>query len=138
MKNLIGWECAVEFNLRPSEWPIAGSPAWVIVTDVDMPMIELSTNYSGSPLWVNVMLIRTIRAVKRTQFWTLPCGCQSDPWGGRTWCSKHAPEPGPSTDAPLPQPASDQPPHSQTPANPPPSNQRPSPEPGPDTGAQAQ
>jgi len=69
MKNLIGWNCAIYFNLPASEWPIAGSPAWAVVTDVDMPMVELTVG--SQSLWVNAATIQMIRPVKRTPFWTL-------------------------------------------------------------------
>ncbi len=60
MKELIDHECCCVFNLNPHDWPIAGYPAWVIVDDVDMPMIKMRSR-GGSPMWVNAAIIKTIR-----------------------------------------------------------------------------
>lgn len=63
MKDLIGRECQCVFNLPFSEWPIAGYPAWVIVDDVDMPMVKMRSTFSGAPMWLNSAIIKTISAV---------------------------------------------------------------------------
>ena len=55
MKELIGKECAIVFNLPDEDWPIHGYPAWATVEAVDMPMIKLDD------LWVNVSIIKTIK-----------------------------------------------------------------------------
>jgi hypothetical protein len=60
LKELIGHRCRCEFSVRDVEWPIAGFPAWVIVDDVDMPMIKMRSAFSGSPMWLHVDLIKRI------------------------------------------------------------------------------
>ncbi len=60
MKALIGRECCCIFNLPGTEWPIEGYPAWVIVVDVDMPMICMKSKWAGRPIWVNASIIKTI------------------------------------------------------------------------------
>jgi len=64
VNELIGFECACEFTMDPMRWPIPGSPAWVTVEAVDMPMVKLRSKYGGEPLWVNASLIATIKAVR--------------------------------------------------------------------------
>jgi hypothetical protein len=50
------------FNLPSHEWPIPGYPAWVKVLDVDMPMVELTSDFYNNPMWVNSAIIKTIQA----------------------------------------------------------------------------
>lgn len=64
MKELIGCECACDFNLPLGEWPISGYPAWVIVLDVDGNMIKLASKFGDiekSSFWCNTSIIKTIR-----------------------------------------------------------------------------
>ena len=59
--ELMGKRCAVVFDLPSTEWPIEGSPAWVYIIDIEMPLIYLSSLESGKcALWVNVNIIKTI------------------------------------------------------------------------------
>lgn len=66
VKDLIGKECTCVFNIPPEDWPIEGYPAWVIVDDVDMPMVCMRSKFSGPSIWVNASIIKTIRATDRT------------------------------------------------------------------------
>jgi protein involved in temperature-dependent protein secretion len=63
MHNLIGKRCSCEFDMPHYEWPIEGSPAWVKVLDVRMPMIEMASAHAGRPVWVNAARIKSIRAL---------------------------------------------------------------------------
>jgi hypothetical protein len=60
MKELIGRLCECVFLLPGNEWPIQGYPAWVIVEDVDMPMVKMCSKFGGKSIWVNVDVIKTI------------------------------------------------------------------------------
>lgn len=61
MKELIGKECTIIFNLKPFEWPIQGSPAWATVEAVDMPMVKLVALHTRKGIWVNAAIIQTIK-----------------------------------------------------------------------------
>lgn len=65
MKELIGWECCCVFNLPSIEWPIAGYPAWVVVDDVDMPMVKMRSRHGGEAMWLNASIIKTISKERR-------------------------------------------------------------------------
>jgi hypothetical protein len=59
--KLIGHLVTIEFNLPSTEWPIAGFPAWGIITAVDMPLIEVQGYHVRSSLtWVNVKDVKKI------------------------------------------------------------------------------
>lgn len=63
MKELVGWECRCIFNLPSFDWPIAGSPAWVVVLGVCGNMIKLSSrwgNVEEDAFWCNTSIIKTI------------------------------------------------------------------------------
>jgi len=59
MKKLIGERCVITFSLDHLDWPLQGYPAFAIVTDVDMPLIE----FDGR-VWINANTIRTIATSK--------------------------------------------------------------------------
>ncbi len=63
LKELIGCQCRAEFNLPPSEWPVSGWPAWILVEDVDMPLIKIKSRWEKTSLWVNATLFKTIESV---------------------------------------------------------------------------
>lgn len=70
MKELIGWECGCIFNLPPTEWPIPGSPAWVVVLGVHGNMIKIVSIYSNpkhSAFWCNTSIIREIRRTAKCE-----------------------------------------------------------------------
>ena len=56
--ELIGHICAVKF--QGHIWPIPGTPAWVIVEAVDMPMLKMRSKFGGQSLWVNASTIDNI------------------------------------------------------------------------------
>jgi len=60
MENLIGKKCSCEFDMPSAEWPVPGFPAWVEVLAVSMPMVEMRSQFSGSPFWINVSKIARI------------------------------------------------------------------------------
>lgn len=63
MKNLIGKKCRCVFSLLPRDWPFEGYPAWVIVDEVDMPMVLMRSAHGGTVgRWVNAGIIETIEA----------------------------------------------------------------------------
>lgn len=62
MMDLLGKRCACVFNLPMLDWPIPGSPAFVRVLDVSMPMVKMVSDFGGEPMWVNAAVIRTIKA----------------------------------------------------------------------------
>lgn len=61
MKELVGKQAVIIFNLPSSEWPIEGCPAWVNIDAVDMPMIKI-TAY-GRSVWINANIIKTITEI---------------------------------------------------------------------------
>jgi hypothetical protein len=65
MRDLIGRECACDFALPSTDWPIPGYPAWVIVVDVDMPMVLLKSRHGGDAIWISASIIKTLRPVSR-------------------------------------------------------------------------
>ena len=60
MKKLIGKECGCVFDLPSFDWPVDGCPAWVVVVDVDSPMIELRSKFGGNTFWINMDKIKKI------------------------------------------------------------------------------
>lgn len=62
LHELVGHRCRCEFNLPYGEWPFEGYPAWVLVLDVDLPLVKLtSAHYDGGRhVWVLATLIKTI------------------------------------------------------------------------------
>jgi hypothetical protein len=67
MRDLIGKECACTFIEPYESWPFSGWPAWVVVTDVALPMVRMHSIFGGevhgNPQWVSTHIIKTIRAV---------------------------------------------------------------------------
>ena len=61
MRRLVGKTCQVVFSLPSSEWPFSGYPAWVVIIDVDMPMVLMSCYHAGNDKWVNAADIKMIR-----------------------------------------------------------------------------
>lgn len=60
MKELIGHTCRCIFNLPYDEWPFQGSPAWVVVEAIDMPMLKMSSMHGSRSKWVNAAIIKEI------------------------------------------------------------------------------
>jgi len=62
LKELIGYECRADLY----EWVIPGSPAWVIVDDVDLPFIKMRSkwNEKEKSMWYNVQVIKSIQIMK--------------------------------------------------------------------------
>jgi len=60
LRELIGKECAVVFNLEPQDWPFPGYPAWLVVEDVDLPLVKMCYRCGSGAQWVNASLIKTI------------------------------------------------------------------------------
>jgi hypothetical protein len=60
MDKLIGKECGCEFDMPSHAWPVPGSPAWVMVLAVSMPMIEMCSIFGGRPFWINANKITRI------------------------------------------------------------------------------
>lgn len=63
MEELIWKECRCVFSLPHAQWPIAGSPAWVIVEAVDMPMVKMRSKWGGQSMWVTAAIILKIEEV---------------------------------------------------------------------------
>jgi hypothetical protein len=63
MQSLIGKRCECTFSVEYREWPIAGSPAFVVVEAVDMPMIKMLGDFDEYPIWVSASIIKTIREI---------------------------------------------------------------------------
>lgn len=60
MKELVGLECTVIFNMPDSKWPFPGYPAFVVVEEVDMPMVKLRGRHGAPTKWINVAIIQSI------------------------------------------------------------------------------
>ena len=58
--KLIGKSCGCEFDMPAMEWPVPGYPAWIVVLSVDMPMIEMRSQFWGAPFWVNASKIKRV------------------------------------------------------------------------------
>jgi hypothetical protein len=62
VKKLIGHMVSIVFDLPSTEWPIEGYPAFCVVIEVDMPMIEIKRQYAiNQSVWINVGTIKTLR-----------------------------------------------------------------------------
>lgn len=62
MRELIGFVSACEFRMDATKWPVAGFPAWVVVEDIDMPMVKMRNKFGGSSFWINAADIVSIRS----------------------------------------------------------------------------
>lgn len=60
MDELIGKECGCEFADEFSKWPVPGTPAWVIVDAVALPLVKMRSKWAGEPFWINAERIKRI------------------------------------------------------------------------------
>lgn len=60
LKELLGKECKVYFDMELEKWPVSGYPALCVVLDVDMGVIKLKGLWSSKPFWINISKIETI------------------------------------------------------------------------------
>jgi hypothetical protein len=68
MRELEGYVCRADFfGDHATGWPFPGFPAWVVVLEVDMPMVKMRGYHGDGAKWVNAALIKTISAVQKAE-----------------------------------------------------------------------
>ena len=60
LDELIGRECGCEFVGEFSRWPVPGTPAWVTVDAVALPLVKMRSTFVGNPFWINADQIARI------------------------------------------------------------------------------
>ena len=65
LREVVGFLCSIEFDQHGDRWArTQGMPAFLVVVDLDMPMVKLRSEGGRDDFWINAREIRLLRTVR--------------------------------------------------------------------------